>query len=262
MQNIGLAALTALVLSLVLAACSSLRVDPTADAQGRAVFQALQRGDWPALQPQLSPVIAGDPQLRSRLEQVRRIVPLTAPTEIRVMNWRRSGLWGAGEAHTTSVTYLYTFAERSLMVNLVFDRRGGGASVAGLHVAPVDPAVLAANRFDAPGKSWRQYGFLGLGLLSACLMITAAVLAMRTPSVEARWLWTLLAFAGVGTIWMNWTTGVVGAELAANFVGLGATRSLPPITPWILKMTVPVGAIIVLARVWMVRRRGVGAPTT
>jgi len=254
--------LIAVGLLLALAGCAGLRVDSKADAQGRAAFQALQRGDWRALDPLLSPVIAHDPQLRPRLEEVRRIVPLQAPTEVRVMNWQSSGLWGAADAHTTSITYLYIFAARSLMVNVVFDRRGGGASVAGLHVAPVAPALIAAHRFDAPGKSLRQYGFLALCVLTGLLMVAAAALALLTPKLEVRWLWALVAFAAVGTVWMNWTTGAVGAELATNLIGLGADRSLPPITPWILRTSVPVGAIVVLVRVWMVRRAAAGPPRT
>jgi hypothetical protein len=255
-MNKTMIAMLGVLLAVALAGCSSLRVDPKVDQQGRAAFQALQRGDWRALQPLLSPVIARDAQLQPRLEQVRRIVPMEAPRNVRVINWRRSGLWGAADAHTTSITYLYTFPQRTLMVNLVFDRRGGGASVAGLHVARVDPALLAANRFDAPGKSLQQYGFLGVCALSGLLMIGAAVWALRTPQLEARWLWALLAFVGLGTVWMNWTTGGTGADLMAiNVVGLGATRSLAPITPWIVKLSLPVGAVVVLARIWGVRRR-------
>jgi hypothetical protein len=262
-KTIGLAALAAAFVAIVLTGCAGLRVDAQADKQGRAAFNALQRGDWRALEPQLSPVIAGDPQLQARLEQVRRIVPLTAPVDVRVAHWQRSRLWGADSAHATSITYLYTFAERSLMVNVVFDRREGGSSIAGLHVAPVAPELLAANRFGAPGKSLKHFGFLALCVASGLLMVAVAVSAVRTPALEARWLWALLAFAGIGTVWMNWTTGATGADLAsAQLIGLGATQSLPPLTPWIVRMTVPVGAVVVLVRVWMLRRRSPTSPTT
>jgi hypothetical protein len=249
---------------LALAACS-LRVDPAADQQGRAVFAAVRRGDWRAVEPQLSPMLAGDPQRRARLEQIRAFVPVEAPTAVKVVNWQRTGRWTAaqGRSATTSVTYLYAYPHRQLMVNIVFDRSRGAPTIAGIHVLPVDPRAAAANRFAAPGKSAAQYGFLLACVLSPLLMLAAAVAAAITRQLPVRWLWALLAFVGVGTLWMNWTTGALNVvPVAVNLLGAGVTQSLPPLTPWILRMTLPVGAVIVLARVWFARRRTTGQERT
>ncbi|RAK61220.1 hypothetical protein DJ021_16125 [Phenylobacterium hankyongense] len=260
-----LAALGAVVLALVLTACSALRVDTAADQQARAVFAAVQRGDWRAVEPQLSPMVAHDPQLRSRLEQVRAFVPVDAPTAVKVINWQRSAGWtlAQGRAATTSITYLYAYPHRSLVVNIVFDRSRDAPTIAGIHVVPSDPKVLAANRFDAPGKSAAQYGFLMACALSPLLMLAAAVAAATTRQLPVRWLWAVLAFVGVGTLWMNWTTGVLNVvPLAVNLVGAGVTQSLPPLSPWIVRMTLPVGAVVVLARVWFARRRATAQERT
>lgn len=238
----------------LVAACAALPPDKASDAQARSAFAALQRGDWRALDPQLSPALARDPQLHDKLERVRDAVPMDAPARVTLIKTQRNDILGRG-AKTSSLTYAYSFGTRLFVVNVVFDRSGGASTIAGLHILPVDPRLAAANRFDAPGKSAAQYAFLAACILSPLLMLVAAVAVVRTRDLEVRWIWLVLVLAGVGTLWMNWTTGAVTANwLAVNLAGAGATRALPPLTPWMLQMTLPLGAVVALVRIAILRR--------
>lgn len=261
MRKMRLAAWAWMALALALAGCSGLHRDPAADQQARAAVAALRRGDWRALDPQLSPALARDPQLHAKLEAVRAAAPGGTPTAVRLLQAQRNAVFGGDGGKTSSLTYLYSFPHQALVVNVVFDRSGPAPTIAGIHLLPVDPQQAARNRFFAPGKAPAQWLMLAAAVLSPLLMVAAAVIALRTRALEARWLWAILAFAGVGAVWMNWTTGETGVRwLAVNLVGVSVTRALPPLTPWVLHVTLPLGALAVLARVWAVRRGGPPTP--
>jgi hypothetical protein len=256
MQKSGWWMVVAATLALGLAACAWPPRDAVSDAQARGAILALQRGDWRALDPQLSPIIARDPQLHQKLEQVRAYLPVEAPRAMKLVQSQRNAVFGTDAGKTSSQTYLASYPSRTVLVNVVFDRRGPAPTIIGLHVVPVDERLAEANRFGAPGKSARQYGFLAACLLSPLLMILAAIAAIRTPALEMRWLWAIIAFAGLGTVMMDWTSGAVQVNwFAVNLIGASVTRALPPLTPWILRMTLPLGAVVTLARVWSLRRR-------
>lgn len=87
--------------------------------------------------------------------------------------------------------------------------------------------------------------FAAITILSPVVMIAAALRAYRLR-YTARWLWVLLAFAGVATVEMDWASGVVTTQWATlNLIGFSISQTPPGSGPWVWAFTIPVGAVLV-----------------
>ena len=93
-------------------------------------------------------------------------------------------------------------------------------------------------------------------------MLIAVTTVIRAPKFKRKWLWAIMAFVGVGSATMNWTTGVSNFQpLMLSLIGAGAThQGFLGFFPWILKFTLPIGAIAALWRAAKARRT-VAEPT-
>jgi hypothetical protein len=265
---------------LLLAGCAPNWVEPDADRAGRTFVDAVQRADWQAMDKALGPRLMGDPDHAARIEQVRGLFPSDPPWSIKLLKSSRSASWGRPKdapEHST-LQYLYGFANRSLVIDLALDQAGQKTvidrqalaagqdpkkivklyQVTDLQVRVADPASVAANRFFAPHKTALQWGFLGATFAVPLVMLAAAVAAARAPGLTWRPAWMLLALVGVGSVWMNWTTGSVGQVWAAvNVLGFGIVRGPSPLDPWMLRFASPVGTLAVVVRlVVLARSRG------
>lgn len=259
-------------LTLILTGCERPQAEPDADRMGRRFIDAIQRDDWSILEPALAPALANDPAHRARIEEARAKFPADPPWSIKLISSSRTRpLWPGGKVarEQTTLNYIYGFSGRSLAVDLTFERTGEktvydrGLKLSGkdpfktvklyqadaVTVTPIPRDAARSNAFLASGKGPGHLAFLLVVALSPVLMITAAVAAARSRGLKGKWWWALGAFVGAGSIWMDWTTGQVGAvPLAINLLGFGATKGLSPLAPWILRFSLPIGALCVLIR--------------
>jgi hypothetical protein len=260
---------------LLLAGCAPNWVEPDADRAGRTFVDAVQRADWQAMDKALGPRLMGDPDHAAKIERVRALFPADPPWSIKLLKSSRSPSWGRPKdtpEHST-LQYLYGFANRSLVIDLALDQAGQKTvidkqalaagqdprkivklyQVTDLQVRVADPPAVAANQFFGPPKTVLQWGFLGATIAVPLVMLAAAVVAPR--SLTWRPAWIILALVGVGSVWMNWTTGSVGHVWAAvNVLGFGITRGPSPLDPWMLRFASPVGALAVVARLVVLAR--------
>jgi hypothetical protein len=130
--------------------------------------------------------------------------------------------------------------------------------VNGFNVQVATDAELAANDFKLAGKPPRQLLFLAYAAVAPLLMLAALVGVMRTPGLRWKLAWAIAAFAGVGQLAMNWTTGVLALNpLSLQLLGAGVIRAGDTrFVPWTVLATVPVGAVVVLVALGLRRRRG------
>ena len=67
--------------------------------------------------------------------------------------------------------------------------------------------------------------------------------------------WFALCFVGIGSAYMNWTSGAAGFNAAQlSLINFGFTRATD-ISPWIIRFSAPVGALVVLVRLLLHRPR-------
>lgn len=264
-------------LGLALAGCSKLQAEPDADRLGRRFIDAVQRDDWPAIDPVLSAGFMADPDHAPKIVLVRDLFPKEPPWRIKLIESERTRPSLLGRDHAVELStlrYLYGFSGREVAVDLTLELAGTkrvydrGQKLTGkdpfrevklyrvvaITAQPVTEAAIKANGFLAPGKGFEHLAFLA-GLAGApIMMVLTAVAAARTPGLKGKWWWVLGAFVGVGTVWINWTTGTVGADWRAiNLFGVAATKGQSPLAPWIFHFAPPIGALAVLLRLKTLR---------
>jgi hypothetical protein len=240
-----------LAVCLVLAACVLSERD---EALARAPMEAMRARDMTALYDMLSPELRNQ-ETRATLEAMMAMVPETAPQRVRIVAWTATTN-SAGRAIDTLALYEYPNALLEVRTMMFMPEGSSGAELQTFSVTPVDRAAAAANALGFNRMTGVHVAMLAGALIPLGLMIVACVAALRTRGLPAKWGFAILAFAGVGAAWLNWTTGEAGFEaLSVNLIGVGLSRAPSPLAPWILHFTAPVGAIVVLALVQLHRAR-------
>jgi hypothetical protein len=91
----------------------------------------------------------------------------------------------------------------------------------------------------------------------ALFCLYAFVLCLRTPIARYKWLWVLFTLVGVTTLRFDWSSGHFAfVPLSAQFL-FGVSATATPYGPWVLSVSIPLGAIWFLAK-----RRSLRAATT
>lgn len=282
----------ALVLALILlAACSSPRAELDADRMGRLFVDAVQRGDWTAIDKGIAPVLMASPDHAERIEEVRKAFPADPPWSIRLLASRQVKPEPGEGDERAELQYLYQFAERRAVIDLVVVPSGWRKVTPATSRAPRRESALleekpppaagsqayevvrvyqalsmsytevtdedeAAQSFWAPGKTPGQHLFLVLALATPVFMIWTAVRVFRAPALEGRLAWALLCLVGMGTAWMDWTSGITGfMPTSLRLMGFGLERGPSPLAPWMVSLTLPVGALLASARLALARFR-------
>lgn len=231
---------------LVLAACAKAPLETEADRAARGFFEAVRTSDVRAVDALLSPA-ASAPDRAQRFEQARRAIPGGPVSETRAVGWVRTEVAGRKRLGTV---HLYRYPGADLAVSTVLERTppGNGYKVVGFYLSRLPPGAVEANRFTLAGKSLRQLSFLLSAFASPLIMLGVAVLVILAPGLKLKPLWFALCFVGVGLAYMNWTNGQGGFSPAQiSLINFGFTRATD-ISPWIVRFSAPVGALLVLAR--------------
>jgi len=84
-----------------------------------------------------------------------------------------------------------------------------------------------------------------LALASAGVSITAAVLALRMPSLRFRWLWAIGCLIGVGWLQTGWHSGPVYAGFGINLPSFGLSKPSAS-SEWWVRSSVPAFALLFL----------------
>lgn len=230
---------------LLLAGCGRPPLETEADAAARGFYQALRADDWPNVERQLSPGLARLPDRRLRFERMRRDMPAGEAREVRTVGWARTQV-GGGKRMDTVHLYRYPGADLVVGTALVRTPPGNEYRVASLVTNRVSPGQVDAHRFNLAGKDARQLGFLATAVLSPLVMLGMALMVVLTRGLRLKPVWFLLCFVGLGSAYMNWSTGASGFNaLQLNLINFGFTRATD-ISPWIIRFSAPVGALLVL----------------
>ena len=236
--------------SLLLASCQVTTPDPATYQAAHSAFDELRRGDFATLNRQLAPNLkmADAP---AKLTQLRQIIPMEPIRSRRAVGSRL--LLHPGGEDAVDITEEYDFGDRKLLWNTHL-HRGSVADpweVQGFQATNSTVKELAANNFTLRGKTPAQYLFLMATVLSPVLMIMALARVIRTKGLRRKWLWGIAAFLGLFSFQMNWATGQIFATWGTvQLLGAGATRGDSAFAAWVLTMTIPIGALLILTGVW------------
>jgi hypothetical protein len=235
---------------LMLAGCSAVARNPQVDAEARSAFDQLRRHEDAALTARMAPELR-TPAAAAQLAALEGYLPAREPRSRTAVG--TNTIQATGEGETVYTTDEYDFRDRRALVSMRFHRAQGQQAwqIEGLHADVATAAQLARNRMTLAGKSVWQILFLVLVIASPLTMIAALIKVIRTPGLKRKWLWGIGAFFGLCSLQMNWTTGQLGVQwLTVQLIDFGVTRGLSDFSPWMLKMTLPVDAVLILAGVW------------
>jgi hypothetical protein len=284
--------LLALLGLVLLASCAAPKAELDADRMGRLFIDAVQRGDWPAIDRGIAPQLMASPTHAARIEAVRKTLPADPPWSIRLLASRQVGGKGAPGQERAELQYLYQFAERRAVIDLTVVPVGWVKVIpataqtprkesALLPTKPAPPASgsggyelvrvykalamsytevtkpdEAAQAFWAPGRTSGQWLFLALAVATPAFMLWTVVRVLRAPVLGGRLFWALACIAGMGTLWMDWTSGVTGfLPYSLRLMGFGLEKGPSPLSPWMVSLTLPIGALAASARLALLRLR-------
>lgn len=245
-----LAAMALASLALLTSACGPLRADPQIEAAARSAYAEMHDGQFDALIARATPQLH-TPDAKARLARIRAMQPLGQPRSIKTVGWGDFRADSGNE--TVHLTQEYDYGDQVVLVRTSLVRPSAAApwQVEALHTNVATRAQLAAAAphlsLDTPIQ---KTGFLIATLLSPLLMLAALTRVVLTKGLKRKWIWGLLAFVGVCSFHMNWTTGAVAAQwISVQFIGAGISRADSLFAPWIMTCTFPLGALLILAGV-------------
>jgi hypothetical protein len=284
--------LLALLGLVLLASCAAPKAELDADRMGRLFIDAVQRGDWPAIDRGIAPQLMASPTHAARIEAVRKTLPADPPWSIRLLASRQVGGKGAPGQERAELQYLYQFAERRAVIDLTVVPVGwvkvipataqtprkesallptkpeppasgsGGYELVRVYKAlamsytEVTKPDEAAQAFWAPGRTSGQWLFLALAVATPAFMLWTVVRVLRAPVLGGRLFWALACIAGMGTLWMDWTSGITGfLPYSLRLMGFGLEKGPSPLSPWMVSLTLPIGALAASARLALLRLR-------
>ena len=88
---------------------------------------------------------------------------------------------------------------------------------------------------------------LALAVAAPLFSLYALVLCVRTRLRGKKWLWIVAILLGVGALSVNWTTGQWNFQPAYVQL-LSASATASPYGPWVISVSVPLGAILFVLR--------------
>ena len=243
------AVLAVCVVFVGLASCQAPALDPEADAVARAVYSEI-RTRSPNLQAHMAPEIR-NPKTAEELVKVRAYIPPGEPSLGKAVGWNYFSMLGQGK--TATLAHEYDYPGKVVLARVALSRPEGAKAwlMTGFNAQVATTQELKALEFSLAGKHYAQYAFLAGLVTSLGLMLAALVKVIRTKGLKRKWLWVIAAFAGVGSLQMNWFNGVFAWKLMnIALLGAGVVRGGSRFDPWILTFIVPLGAILILTGVW------------
>jgi hypothetical protein len=238
-----------LTLSLIglLPACT-LRLDPKDAAASQAVFDHARARDIAGIEARLAPHLK-TAVTDTRLQAQAALIPDRPAQVVKLVDFQTGE---SGGARATSVTREYVYPDRVLVVvTTIAAAPGQPAQIAQFDVHAFSRAALAVGRFSLAGKSSMQYFLLGLAVAIPLLLVVALAALAREKTARWKWAWTLFILFGLMRVSVNWATGAILFE-PFTVIPLGAAVARGPldISPWIVSVSLPLGALIYLGRLW------------
>lgn len=253
-------------LCLVLGACSQQsmidKLEPKAESTtAKAIIDQLRKGETKAVESRLDARYL-TPDIAAKLHEAASVFPTgEEPVSVKTVGVYTNVRYTSGKASpqgtTFNLVYEYQFRHAWVVANLLLAKQGGKLVIEGLHTRRLAQSLEASHAFTLEGRDATHWLMALLTCAEALFCLYAFVLCLRTPMARRKWLWALFTLVGVTTLRFDWNSGHFAfAPVSAQFL-FGVSATATPYGPWILSVSIPLGAIWFLAR-----RRSLRATTT
>jgi len=214
-----------------------------AQAAARARIEQLRSRDFDALEKDIDPTLRG-PGLRSTLEKMAALIPAGQPSSVKLVGAHQ---FSGPDAHTTNLNFEYGFDNRWLLINVAMREKGGVTTLVGMHVSPIAGPLEEQSRFSLRDKTPTHYAVLASAVVVVLLTVYALIACIRTPMPRRKWAWILFILVGIGKLGVDWSTGEVSVmPLSVQIFSASAMAAFPG--PWMVAVSLPLGAIVFLLR--------------
>ncbi len=239
----------ALSVLLLLVACNPLARDRDVDTIMRRVFDEVRLHQYDVLASDLSHSMQDAGGIEEIREQTARFPP-DAPTRRRVVSTQNFVLNSVTGVLATD-EYDYGGGRALFVLRVIKPSGSEGWQVDGLQWRSATAPQLEANDFSLDNLTIKEYIFLVFALTSPILMVAALVKVIRTREIKRKWVWAIVAFAGIGAFRMNLATDALAYQLLSiQLIGAGIVRASSRFAPWFASTTLPIGAVIILTGLW------------
>ena len=246
-----------LCLGLALTACSQQqaldKITPHPESeQAQDILKQLRHRQFDAIKAKLEPALRSTPNVDTELGRLADHFPPGDILSSKVVGVHIGTLLHIKDAKATnySLTYEYQFPHQWLLANVTLRRENGMLMIVGLNVQPETASLAERNAFTLSGKSAYFVLFLAAACMLPLFCIATFIVCLRTPIRRRKWLWAIATMLGCMSVSLNWSTGALHLQLLV-VQWLSASAFAPLNGPWMLSISMPLGAIAF----WIVRGR-------
>jgi len=204
----------------------------------------LQRGEIDSAFAALAPELKS-PEARQQLAQISSMFavhPVSRPELVGVQVNKAPG-W-----RTVNRTWEYQSGSQWVVTNVQARYGDAGVTVSGVNAHRLDQSLQSGNAFTVRDKSPVHIVWLVIALLIPSLCVFSALRIATAKGMPKRKRWIIASLVGVGRFSLNWSTGAINVNpVYVVLFGAGATRG-GPAAPWIITLSVPLGALLALRR--------------
>ena len=214
---------------------------PEDESTAKSYIDHLRARNFEAIEKAAGPSMRNE-SLRATLTRMADLIPNQEPTSIKLV-----GAHAAHELGTTTVstTFEYGFGDKWLLANVIVQKKNGANAILGFNINPIPESLESMNRFTLLGKNAVQYLVLVAAVSAVLITLYALILCAKTTFPRRKWLWIVFILLGFGKVAVNWTTGEWDiAPLSLQL--LSASAVAPLYGPWIIGVSLPLGALMFL----------------
>jgi hypothetical protein len=248
-------ALLAALLLLAMTACDSQTVmekfsKPEDRALAAGYIEDLRSGNLGPIEKAADVSIQG-PALHDTLLRMAALIPPGAPRSVKLVG-AYTNVTPLGT--TRNLTFEFEFPGKWVLINVATLESAAAATIVGFHVYPRATSLEDQNRFRLGGKAPLQYLVLALAVVCPALTIYTLVLCARTRLSGRKWPWVIFILIGIGRLSVNWTSGQWQLHLLSVQL-LSASVNAALYGPWVVGVSLPLGALV-----FLLRRAALAAP--
>lgn len=216
---------------------------PTEDqALAKNYFSLLKNRQFEDITKAIDPSLQ-DPTLKDALSKMADLIPVEEPINIKLIGVQKHH---SADQDSINLTYEYAYASQWLIMDITLKQQNNQTNIIGLHVIPQTTSIEEKLKFSLAEKSVTQYLFLVLAIIIPLLVLTALIICIRMKLRGRKWPWIVFILFGFGQFSINWSTGDM-AFSALAIQALSASAFVVPYGPWIITVSLPLGAICFLA---------------
>jgi hypothetical protein len=207
----------------------------------KSFFELLRTGHADQIEDLIDPSIR-DSMPSSTLEEMVATIPKEAPSSVKAVFVDSRCHEGSCQE---AIVLEYKYRTDRLIFNLALLREDGRVSIMGMHLTHIPDSFMEENRFTLLNKGPSQYLILTLGIGIAVFSLYVLVLCISARIGPRKWVWAAFIVVGFTKLAVNWTTGELRFDLPA-IVLLWVDAIPVDYGPWMISISIPLGAILFL----------------